>query len=73
MGNNIVEKLLKLNKKNISYLQFILEGYEGLAMPTTIDKNQALVKLFIMSDFVQDIEAILEDLKSELDLEEVSL
>ncbi len=71
MGNDVAEKLLKLDKKNISFLRFILEGYEGLATPTTIDKNTALVKLFVMPDFIADVEAILEGLRSEMDLETV--
>ena len=40
-------RLIKLDKKDIAYFQFILEGYEGLATATTIDKNRAVVKIFI--------------------------
>lgn len=68
----VVEKVLRLNTKNISSLRYILEGYEGLATATTIDKKAAIVKLFVMPDFVGDVEAVLGGLKSEWDLEEVS-
>ncbi len=52
-------KYLKLKKADISRLQFILEGYEGFATATTIDKNIAVVKLFIVPDFVEETENLL--------------
>lgn len=63
-------KYLKLKRKNISRLQFIIEGYEGLATCSTIDKNKAIVKLFIMPDFVQEAAELLENLKNEIEFEE---
>ncbi len=65
------ERHLKLNKKDIAYLQFILEGYEGLVTATTIDKKAAIVKLFIVPDAVQEVDAILLALKREIDIAEI--
>lgn len=67
----MIEKYLILKKKNISRLQFILEGYEGLAMATTIDKKRAIVKLFIMPDFILDIEQLLKSLSVDLSIREI--
>ena len=64
------KKFLKLNRKDISYLQFLIESYEGLATVTTIDKNVAIIKLSIMPDFVSDIDEILNSLKKEIDFTE---
>ncbi len=66
-----VDKYLKLKKKNISLLQFILEGYEGFATVTTIDKNAAVVKLFIMPDFISAVADLLASLKTVMDIEEI--
>lgn len=61
------KKFLKLNRKDISYMQFLIESYEGLATVTTVDKNTAIVRLSIMPDFVSDIDKILNDLGKEID------
>ena len=60
-------KFLKLNRKDISYMQFLIESYEGLATVTTVDKNVAIIKLSIMPDSVSDIDEILNSLKKEID------
>jgi len=70
-GIDMIEKYLLLKKKNISRLQFILEGYDGMAMATTIDKNRAIVKLFIMPDFTSDIEPLLKSLSVDLSIKEI--
>ena len=35
----------KVDRKDISFLRFILEAYDGLAMLTTVDAAQGLVKV----------------------------
>ena len=65
-------KYLKLKKADISRLQFILEGYEGFATATTIDKNIAVVKLFIVPDFVEETENLLRNLKGEIQFTEIN-
>ena len=64
------KKFLKLNRKDISYLQFLIESYEGLATVTTVDKSVAIIKLSIMPDSVSDIDEILNSLKKEIDFTE---
>jgi hypothetical protein len=66
-------KYIKLDKKNISYLQFIFEGYEGTVTATTINKKTAVVKLFIPRDFSSDVEEILAGLKTEMNFEALEL
>jgi intein/homing endonuclease len=68
---DVIEKYLTLPKKNISLLTFILQGYEGCATATTIDKTRAIVKLFIMADFLQDIEELLKRLGIDIKMEDV--
>lgn len=63
-------KYLKLKRKDIARLQFIIEGHEGLATCTTIDKNRAVVKLFIMPDLVEEAEDLISNLKKEIEFEE---
>lgn len=71
--DDFIETYIALNKKNISLLTFILQGYEGFATATTIDKTRAIVKLFIMADFIFEIEDLLKSLNTDLKTEEVLL
>lgn len=64
-------KYLKLKRNDIVRLQFIFEGHEGLGTCTTIDKNKAVVKLFIMPDFAAEAADLIENLKQEIEFEEI--
>ena len=67
----IIKKRFKIKRKNIEIVQFIIEGYEGMATVTTIDSREAVIQISIMSDFVQEISNILENLKNKYPLEEI--
>lgn len=64
-------KYLKLKRNDIARLQFIFEGHEGLGTCSTIDKNKAVVKLFIMPDFAAEAADLIENLKKEIEIEEI--
>ena len=68
--NRPFKKFLKLNRKDISYMQFIIESYEGLAAVTTVDENVAIIKLSIMPDSVSDVDKILDSISKEVDFTE---
>lgn len=67
----MIEKYFKINRRDISYLKFVLEGYEGLAVVTTIDRYEAVVKIVIPLDFVFEVENIIRAIKDEIDIEEI--
>jgi len=73
MSNKIVKKVLKLKRKDIAYIKFIFEGYEGLGIVTTIDKSKSLIELSMMPDFVSDINEILDALRGEITFQEVDI
>jgi hypothetical protein len=64
-------KYLKLKRNDIARLQYIFEGHERLGTCTTIDKNRAIVKLFIMPDFESEANELIENLKREIEFEEI--
>jgi hypothetical protein len=68
--NRPFKKFLKLNRKDISYVQFLIESYEGVAAVTTIDENVAIIKLSIMPDSVSDVDKILDSIRKEVDFTE---
>jgi hypothetical protein len=68
----MIKKWLKLKTKDIVLVQFIIEGYEGLAIVTTIDNRTAIIQVAIMPDFVSEVMCILESLKKQFAIEEIS-
>lgn len=68
----MIKKWFKLKAKDIVFVQFIIEGYEGLATVTTIDPRTAIIQIAIMPDFEAEVMGILENLKEKVTLEEVN-
>ncbi|MBN2515055.1 MAG: DUF4911 domain-containing protein [Deltaproteobacteria bacterium] len=73
MSNKIIKKVLKLKRKDIAYIKFIFEGYEGLGIVTTIDSGKSLIEISMMPDFVSDINEILDALREEIIFQEVDI
>jgi len=67
----MIRKWFKLNTSDITLVQFIIEGYEGLATVSTIDPKAAIIQVLIMPDFIADMEGILDHLKDRFSMEEV--
>jgi len=65
-------KSLRLHPSYIAYIQFILEGYEGLATISTVDPEEARIEFSIMPDFTIDVYQILSDLGKTITFEDVS-
>jgi len=66
-------KIVEVKRREISYLKFILEGYDGLVTVTTVDGNSGRVSLTFHPSVLPDVERILETLKQEIVLTEINL
>jgi hypothetical protein len=66
-----MKKWFLLDRNNIVVVQFIIEGYEGMATVTTIDSQAAIIQVSIMPDFVQEIINLMEDLATKYNLQEI--
>lgn len=67
----MIKKWFKIKRSRIALVQFIIEGYEGMATVTTIDPYAAIIQVSIMPDFLQEVINLTEDLKSKYNLEEI--
>jgi hypothetical protein len=67
----MIKRWFKLKRNHIAIVQFIIEGYEGMATVTTIDSRAAIIQIAVMPDFVCEIVHIIEDLKDKYRLEEI--
>ena len=53
---------IRIDPKSIAFLKFIIEGYDGLAILTTIDRRDGLVKLLVPTSRHDELWKLLEEL-----------
>ncbi|MDH3349807.1 MAG: DUF4911 domain-containing protein [Desulfobulbaceae bacterium] len=62
----LITLYLHINREQIGYLRHIMEGYDGLAILSTIDATKGMVKVILprsrYSEFIPLLEAISPDL-----------
>ena len=61
-----LKKYLRIDRREICFLKFILEAYDGIATLTTINAHQGIVMLRIAPGCEGDVEAVLQDLKKDI-------
>lgn len=66
----ITKKYYIVDRKNISYLKFIFEACEGIAVITTIDSGSGLILFRIPPGCENDVEMVIQGLKKEIMIEE---
>lgn len=66
----ITKKYYIIDRKNISYLKFIFEACEGIAVITTIDPEIGLILFRIPPGCEKDVETVIQGLKKEIMIEE---
>ena len=66
-------KYFRIERKEISFLKFILEAYEGVAMMRTVDTEAGIVAVHIAPGCEATVETILRDLKQEIMIEDATV
>ncbi len=62
-------KYFRVHRKDIAYLKFIIESYEGMAIVRTQDPYEAIVELMVAPGWEKDLEEVLEGLRKEIRIE----
>lgn len=68
----MIKRYYQVNRKDLAVVQFIIEGYEGMASVTTVDPRMACVQISIIETLLDDFELLAEDLKNTFGIKEVS-
>ncbi len=58
-----IQRYYRVDRREIFFIQYIFEGYDGLATMSTIDPNLGVIKLSIPHDTEADVLDIMKDLK----------
>jgi hypothetical protein len=61
-----IKKFIRVDRREICFIKFILEAYEGIATMTTIDPCQGIVLLRIAPGCEEEVEALLRDLGKDI-------
>lgn len=70
--NVLAKRYFRLPRREIGYLRFILESYDGLAFVRTLDPQEALVEIAFPDSRRQDADALLCALDEELAMTETA-
>jgi hypothetical protein len=65
-------RYLRLHRQDIAYFKFIIESYEGMAVVRTKDPHEAIVELMVAPGWERDIEEVLDGLRKEIPIENLS-
>jgi hypothetical protein len=68
----LCEIYLETPPEHIAYLKFIFESYEDIGIIRTVDRKRAVIVLLAVADFVDLAREVLESLKREVPLVEIS-
>jgi len=64
-------RYFKVNHRDMVYLKFILEAYEGMNVMSTVDNRAGIIRVAIMPGFVDDMDALLSALGEKVEMEPV--
>ena len=65
MADDVVQLWLRLPPREIAYVKFVFESYEGVAVVRTLDRHAALLAVLAAPDFEADARAVVAALVAE--------
>ena len=65
-----LKKYYRIDRRNISFIRFIFEGYDGIALVTTINAAEGLVRLSIAPGCLEEVESVIKKLQKKVLIEE---
>ena len=60
------EQYYRVERREIAFIKFIFEAYDGIAGMRTMDPAKGIIKLHIAPGCQEQVEQILQDLKKEI-------
>lgn len=63
-------RYFRLDRRDLAYLKFVVEAYEGLATLSTVAREETLVSLTTLPSLAADLDGLLEALRGEITMTE---
>jgi len=67
----VISRYFKVNRRDMVYLKFILEAYEGMNVMSTVDNAAGIIRIVIMPGFEDDMDELLAELGKQVVMEPV--
>lgn len=66
-----IKRYFSVRRRDIAYLRFIIESYEGLATLSTVDGKVGIVSLAVPGCFVEEMDRLVLALENEIAIKEI--
>ena len=66
---SMICRYFKVARRDMVFLKFILEAYEGMNVMSTVDNKAGIIRIAIMPGFVDDMDALLAELGTQVVME----
>jgi hypothetical protein len=73
MHSATVRRYYRVDRREIHFLKFILEGYDGMGVVRTIDPAKGFVALHIGAGCQDVVDMVIKDLEKEIRIERIGL
>lgn len=67
----MIFRYFKVRHRDMVYLKFILEAYEGMNVMSTVDNVAGIIRIAIMEGFEADMDGVLAELGRQVAMEAV--
>jgi hypothetical protein len=67
-----IKRYFRVERKEIAYMRFVLEAYDGIAVLKTLDAKTGLVVLLIAPGCEPDVETVVTDLQKKILIQEIA-
>jgi hypothetical protein len=64
-----ISLFIQIPPREIAYLNFVFESYEGVAAVRTVDPRKGIVELMVAPHYQEEIKEILKDLAEEFPIQ----
>lgn len=61
-----IQRYYRVERKQIAFLRFIIEAYDGIAVMRTVDAQKGIVALSIAPDCIGEVESLIADLQNQM-------
>jgi len=66
-----IVRYFRVNRRDLVYLKFILEGYDNMSVLTTVDAEAGIARLLVPAGFAADMAELVEALQQDIELAEL--
>jgi hypothetical protein len=70
-NEHMICRYFKVAHRDMVFLKFILEAYEGMNVMSTVDNKAGIIRVAIMAGFLEDMDRLLAQLGGQVTLEPV--